>query len=64
MDRRLLLCAAVLSSAAVAQAQIAISTRAGLIHHVEGEVLVNGASTAVNSGSFSHLEPGRTLQTL
>ena len=64
MDRRLLLCAAVLSSAAVAQAQIAISPRAGLIHHMEGEVLVDGAAPAVNSGSFSHLPPGGTLQTL
>ena len=64
MDRRLLLCAAVLCSAAVAQAQIAISPRAGLIHHVEGEVRVDGAALDVNPGPFSHLEPGRTLQTL
>ena len=64
MDRRLLLCAAVLSSAAVAQAQIAISPRAGLIHHVEGEVLVDGAVLDVRPGSFPHLEPGRTLQTV
>ena len=64
MDRRLLLCAAVLCSAAVAQAQIAISPRAGLIHHVEGEVRVDGAALDVNPGPFSHLEPGRTLQTV
>ena len=64
MDRRLLLFAAVLSSTAVAQAQIAISPRAGLIHHLEGEVRVDGATPAVNSGSFSHLKPGEILQTL
>ena len=64
MDRRLLLCAAVLSCAAVAQAQIAISPRAGLIHHLEGEVLVDGAALNVRPGSFPHLEPGRTLQTV
>ncbi len=64
MDRHLLLFAAVLSSTAVAQAQIAISPRAGLIHHAEGEVRVDGKPSDVNSGSFSHLKPGETLQTL
>ena len=64
MDRRLLLCIAVLSSTVVAQAQIAISPRAGLIHYVEGEVLVAGTALKVNSGAFSHLDPGKSLQTL
>ena len=64
MDRRLLLFAAVLSSTAVAQAQIAISPRAGLIHHMEGQVRVDGKPLDVNPGSFAHLEPGKILQTL
>jgi hypothetical protein len=62
--RRLLPLSLILWTAAgIAPAQRAVSARAGLIHYVEGQVLLEGARVPSKFTHFAHVDEGQTLAT-
>ncbi len=46
-----------------AQPQMAVSARAGLIHHAEGEIRIDGEAFAPKASGFTQLSAGQSLQT-
>lgn len=49
--------------AGMAQAQVAISARSGLINYVEGTVFLDGATITMKPGSFPQMQNGSELRT-
>ena len=58
---------AILAAGAVAAsgafAQVAVSAKAGMIHHVEGDVTAGGAAVSIGKNQFPSLKEGETLET-
>ena len=50
--------------AGMAQAQVAISARSGLINYVEGTVFLDGATITMKPGSFPQMQNGSELRTV
>ena len=48
---------------AVGQAQIVLSVRAGLVHHLDGEVLVANQIVSDDPARFTRIAEGKTLRT-